>query len=398
MTKTVLNNKVAHMIGEPAWLKRLRAKAWTDFTSMPDLSFKYGLNIFFPPQEIPFESYNPSMTQSEATISGPEGAIVLSFREAFQNAILAPLLNEHLTKRCQTTDKLSAWHDAVLKNGLLIYVPAKTELKEPFHINLILKEKMRVDHLLIIADPMSSITVIEDLTSIVGSGDRPFRSAVVDVVAGQNAKVTIVSAQHFGEDVVDFTRKRAWVGRDASVTWIDWCMGGAFAHSRITTHLEDEGASVKQRSAFFGIGEECFDLASNTTHFAPGTSSDIISKGALGGRAKTINRGLIRIENGAVRSRGFQKEDTLLLSENAEIDTVPILEINTDDVACGHGSTTGQVNKEQLFYLMSRGLDEAAATTAIVEGFFDVIAKDVPDKDLIATMTALIAGRLAKTI
>lgn len=287
--------------------------------------------------------------------------------------------------------------DAVAANPRVIRVPRNTSLEKPVRIDVVHDEAHRADETVIIAEEGSRAVIVEHLTSAPSGGPQT-RTSKIRIEAGAGSNVTHISVQNFGAGVHDFTEKRATVGRDAAVTWLECVFGGSFAQSNLFTRLAESGASVRSRVIFFGDGRRQFDIYNEAVHAAPNTTSDIVARGALTDNAKTIYRGLIRMEKGAFGSVGTQKERTLLLSEDAEIDAVPNLEINVDDVRCSHSAASGSVDPEQMFYLMSRGLDEKTAIKTLVEGFFTPVLKQMTASGLEEVASCIIAERLAPAI
>lgn len=228
--------------------------------------------------------------------------------------------------------------------------------------------------------------------ALVETGAASPRRLDVELVLADGARATYVSLS--GTNQAEFVRRRARLAAGASLEWIEACLGPAFSRSSMTTVLEGEGASVRGRSLVFGAGAEQFDLWQEVRHAAPRTTSDLAVRGVLGGSAKAIIRGLIRIEKGAGGCSGHQKEETLLLSEKAEIDAMPNLEIENDDVRCGHAASAGRLDEDKIFYLMSRGLDRSAAERAMIEGFVAPFLQALPNDVLRAELSEKISAGL----
>lgn len=169
-----------------------------------------------------------------------------------------------------------------------------------------------------------------------------------------------------------FVSREAVVARDASVKWEDVTVGEGFARSFTKTVLSGENAETETDAIFFGAGDKETDLMHEVVHRASRTRSELRTRGILDGRAKTVARGRVRIENGSVGCSGRQRIDTLLLSDEAEIDPVPHLEIGNDDVSCAHAATVSRLDDTKLFYLMSRGMDRESAARMHLEAFLGI--------------------------
>ena len=178
------------------------------------------------------------------------------------------------------------------------------------------------------------------------------------------------------------------------INWLDCCFGSNVTLSEVTTNLNGEGAETNNYGIFFGNKKQQFDLVANSMHNMPDTKSDIFTKGALTDKSKCIYRGLVKIQKNASGSNGYQKEDTLLLSPNAAADSIPDLEINNSDVKCSHGASIGRIDREKLFYLMSRGMDETEATRIYVKGFFEELIQKMKIKELRDNMHNLVEKRM----
>jgi len=194
------------------------------------------------------------------------------------------------------------------------------------------------------------------------------RDAEIRLEIGEGASVTYVSR---GSSSVEFVRRSARLAKDAKLAWIDETSAQEFARASFVTRLEGEGASVEATSLIRGGGKKRFDVFHEIVHAAPRTTSDLRVGSVLSGDAKAIVRGLVRVEKDAPGCVSRQKEETLLLSDTAEIDAVPMLEIENQDVRCSHAATVGRIDAEKLFYLMSRGLDRSSAEAMLVDAFVE---------------------------
>lgn len=194
------------------------------------------------------------------------------------------------------------------------------------------------------------------------------RDVDIRLEIGEGASVTYVS---HGASSVEFVRREARLAKNARLEWIDECSAPSFARASFVTCLEGEGAEVEATSLLRGAGRQRFDVKHEIFHLAPRTVSDLRVGSVLSGDAKAIVRGLVRVEKDAPGCVSRQKEETLLLSDTAEIDAVPMLEIENQDVRCSHAATVGRLDAEKLFYLMSRGIDRASAEAMLIDAFME---------------------------
>lgn len=194
------------------------------------------------------------------------------------------------------------------------------------------------------------------------------RDAEIVLEIGEGAQVQYVTS---AKAATEFVRRTARLAKGAKLEWVDECSAPDFARASFLTRLEGEGAEVETTSLLRGGGKQRFDMSHEIVHAAPCTVSNLRVGSVLSGDAKVIVRGLVRVEKGASGCVSRQKEETLLLSEYAEIDAVPMLEIENQDVRCSHAATVGRIDAEKMFYLMSRGIDAASAEAMLVEAFME---------------------------
>ena len=178
------------------------------------------------------------------------------------------------------------------------------------------------------------------------------------------------------------------------MNWLDCCFGSKVTLSEVTTILDGDGATTNNHGIFFGSKQQQFDLVAKSIHNAPHTVSDIFTKGVLTDSGKCLYRGLVRINPNAPKSNGYQKEDTLLLSEDAAADSIPNLEIENNDVRCTHGASIGRIDREKLFYMKSRGLNDEQATREYVKGFFEPLIQKIQIQKLRDNMHQMIEERM----
>src|SRR5262249_10300793 len=229
--------------------------------------------------------------------------------------------------------------------------------------------------LLVVADPGSRFTVIEEYVSAAPEL-QAYSNAAVEIFVGDAAKVEYVSVQSLSRATWHFASHHAKVERDAELDWVAGGFGSAKGKVWIQNDLAGPGATSRVTGAYFADGSQHLDYDTFQEHIAPNTTSDFAFKGALRDDARAVWRGMIRVEQDAQRTNAYQENRNLLLSKTAHADSIPGLEILANDVRCTHGATLGQVDREQLFYLMARGLPRAEAERLIVRGFF----QDVLDR------------------
>ena len=284
-----------------------------------------------------------------------------------------PLLGELVG----SDEKFAAHNAAMWENGLLVQVPKGVRLEQPLYVRIVnsVEGGSLFWRLLVVAEPESSFTVIEEYvsTSPELSG---YLNAAVEIVVEDGAKVEYVSVQSTSLETWHFGTHHARVGRDAELDWVAGGFGSKKGKIRIQNDLAGPGATSRVTGAYFADGTQHLDYDTYQEHIAPNTTSDFAFKGALRDNSSAVWRGMIRVEEDAQKTNAYQENRNLLLSKTAHADSIPGLEILANDVRCTHGATLGQVDREQLFYLMARGLTRQEAERMIVRGFF----QDVLDR------------------
>ncbi|GAA0920027.1 Fe-S cluster assembly protein SufB [Nonomuraea longicatena] len=276
-------------------------------------------------------------------------------------------------------NKFAALNTSVWSGGSFIYVPPNVQVEIPlqayFRINT---ENMgQFERTLIIVDENSYVHYVEGCTAPIYSSDS-LHSAVVEIVVKKNARCRYTTIQNWSNNVYNLVTKRAVAYEGATMEWIDGNIGSKVTMKYPAVYLMGEHAKGETLSvAFAGEGQHQ-DAGSKMVHLAPHTSSSVISKSVARGGGRTSYRGLVQIEEGAHGSASTVKCDALLVDQISRSDTYPYVDVREDDVSMGHEATVSKVSEDQLFYLMSRGLDEDEAMAMIVRGFVEPIARELP--------------------
>src|SRR4051794_39284859 len=291
-------------------------------------------------------------------------------------------------------EKFAAHNAAVWQYGLLVHVPKGVKLEQPLYVRVAnaVPGGSLFWRLLVIADEGSEFTLIEEYAS--ATPDLAgYSNAVAEVFVEQGAKFQYVSVQNLSRETWHFATHHARVERDAELDWVAGGFGSKKGKIRIQNDLNGPGATSRVTGAYFADGEQHLDYDTFQEHIAPSTESDFAFKGALRETARTVWRGMIRVEPDAQKTNAYQENRNLLLSPDAHADSIPGLEIMANDVRCTHGATLGRVDRYQLFYLMARGLARPEAERLIVRGFF----QDVLDRiELVPVREALGAALEAR--
>lgn len=318
-----------------------------------------------------------------------KGVIFTTFEDAITNH--GELIKEYLENGTnREIGKLSLMNSAFFTSGAFLYIPKNVTVDAPFVIVNTIAEDAQLGQaifprVIVVADENAAVKVVNvfDGCNAQSQAAPPpakgkarakrewiFTSAIVDIAAKQAANVHYLELYNLGRSVFSVSRNNNIVARDAFVYSFTAALGGGQLKSDIVTELKDRGATSDVRGIVLGDGEEHFYYNTVQNHDSPDTKSDINFRVALKGNAVSSYQGNIKVALTASRTDAFQSNKNLLLSETAKAESIPRLEILTDDVKCSHGATVGPVDKNQLFYLMTRGLSEKEAEEFIVTGFF----------------------------
>jgi Fe-S cluster assembly protein SufD len=298
-------------------------------------------------------------------------------------------------------DKFAAHNAAAWRHGLLVHVPAGLELERPLYVRIAnaAPEGSLFWRLLVIAEESARFSLVEEYVSASPSLSG-YANAVVELFVEQNAKLEYVSLQNLSQETWHFASHHARVERDAELDWVSGGFGSKKGKTRIQNDLAGPGATSRVTGAYFADGEQHLDYDTFQEHIAPNTESDFAFKGALRDTATAVWRGMIRVEEDAQKTNAYQECRNLMLTPTTHAVPIPGLEILANDVRCTHGATVGRVDREQLFYLMARGLPRAEAERLIVRGFFQDVLDRIELEPVREAVTSALEARIpqAKSI
>jgi Fe-S cluster assembly protein SufD len=292
-------------------------------------------------------------------------------------------------------EKFAAHNAAMWEHGLLVHVPRGVVLEQPLYVRIANGRDggALFWRLLIVAEPESRFTVIEEYASA-SPELAGYSNAVSEIFVGQGGKVEYVSLQNLSAETWHFASHHARVDRDAELDWVAGGFGSKKGKVRIQNDLAGEGATSRVTGAYFADGDQHLDYDTFQEHMAPSTTSDFAFKGALRDTATSVWRGMIRVEKEAQKTNAYQENRNLLLSPKAHADSIPGLEILANDVRCTHGATVSQVDREELFYAMSRGLTRPNAERLIVRAFFQEVLDRIALEPVREAVTDALEARI----
>jgi Fe-S cluster assembly protein SufD len=411
----------------PGWVRQQREQGWREFSALPTPTRKDQAWRFSNVGALDLSAYRVSSASSEddqaeilersVALDGKGGRLIFANDQLLQRdalpeplrkagVIFQPLeraLGEHedLVRKYFMAQpavlgsaKFAALHRAHVRAGAFIYVPRGVELEMPIEIfHWLSNEKSAVfPHLLLVADEMSKITVVEHFRSFDESA-RGFACGVNDLIAGRGATVKYVCAQRWNENVTALQINATTVEGDASAMSLNLHLGGAYSRFESLSRLVGEGARSDLLAVAVAHEKQEFDARTLQDHVSPHTASDLLYKNALTDRARTTFGGLIRVEPHAHFTDAYQKVRNLLLSDDAEANSMPGLEILADNVRCTHGATSGQIDEDELFYLRTRGIPTKTAQRLIATGFLSEVIERLKQPAIAEHLHGLIEGK-----
>jgi Fe-S cluster assembly protein SufB len=410
--------QISEMKGEPEWMRKFRLKSLDLFEKRPmptwgaDLSGIDFDNIFYyikpmkeqgktwdeVPTEIKETFDRLGIPQAErkflagVTAQYESEAVYHKVREDLEKLgviftdmdtalrLYPDLIKEHFGTIIPPSDnKFASLNSAVWSGGSFVYVPEGVRVEIPlqayFRINA--QNMGQFERTLIIAAPGSYVHYVEGCTAPTYTDDS-LHSAVVEIKVMTGARVRYTTIQNWSKNVYNLVTKRAAAYRDATMEWVDGNLGSKVTMKYPAVLLMEPGARGDVLSVAFAGDGQHQDAGAKITHLAPHTTSQILSKSVSKGTGRASYRGLVRVNKGAHHTKSSVRCDALLLDENARTDTYPTIRVEENQTEIGHEATVSKVGEDQLFYLMSRGLDESESYSLIVNGFIEPITKELP--------------------
>ncbi|MBS0659590.1 MAG: Fe-S cluster assembly protein SufD [Verrucomicrobia bacterium] len=416
---------------QPAWFQEKQFRAWETFeaTRLPhrkDQEWR-----FTTLGKLDLSQYTPapplSAAENQALIArshgNPQVAATMIFANdqvvqrpelspelVAQGVVFAPLEDDlssahlHLMRKYFMANeaklgsrKFSALHQAHVRTGCFIYVPKNVHIELPIEVfHWISGEGAATfPHTLLIAEEGSSVTLV-DYHDSADRRQTGFTCGVSDLYVGPGAKVTYLAAQNWGEQVVNLKINTAEVGKDGHLTSLHVNLGGRYSRLESLNRLAGPGSRSDMLSSTVATGTQEFDQRTLQDHLAPHTTSDLLYKNSLSDQSKTIFSGLIKVAPEGQKTDAYQKVRNLMLSDAAEANSMPGLEILADDVRCTHGATAGHVDDAELFYLESRGIPRLKAQQLITQGFLTEILDRLNDERVTASLARLLNEKFAR--
>jgi Fe-S cluster assembly protein SufD len=326
-----------------------------------------------------------------------QGVILCDLDTAIQEH--PELVRQHFMTQCVpvASNKYTALHAAFWTGGFFLYIPQGVEIAKPILAQVWLQQPNAAifSHTLIVAEEQSSVRFVQEYNSLASSDVPSLLSDVVEVIARREAQVEFSNLQDLGRNVWNITNKNAIHENDSSVTFVIADLGSGVNLETIGAGLHGNGSAAELVGLFFTDENQRYAIHSLSDHAALSTNAETMIKGVLTDQSRVEFEGMIRVRPKAQQTASFLSAHGLLLSNQARGEFIPGLEIAANEVSASHGATTGQIDEEQLFYLMVRGIPRPEAERIIVQGFFEPVLQRIPLENLRGRLRRSIVRRMS---
>ena len=409
--------QISEMKQEPGWLRDFRLKSFEIFESKPmpnwggDISLNFqDIYYYLKPTNEQGKTWDDVPQEIKETfdklgIPEAEKKYLAGVKAQFESEVVYGSLQEDLGKKGvifsdtdsavkehpdlfreyfgkiipPTDNKFAALNSAVWSGGSFIYVPPGVKIEFPlqayFRINA--EQMGQFERTLIIVDEGAEVHYVEGCTAPMYTTES-LHSAVVEIIVKKNGRCRYTTIQNWANNIYNLVTKRAMAYENSLMEWIDGNLGSKLTMKYPSVYLMEPGARAEILSIAFSSKGQHQDAGAKVVHCAPHTKSRIISKSISKNGGRSSYRGLCKVEDGAVGSKSSVVCDALILDSESRSDTYPYIEVEEQDVQVEHEASVSRIGEEQLFYLMSRGLTEAEASSMIVSGFIEPLIKELP--------------------
>jgi len=389
---------------EPSWLKEYRKNSFSIYQQLPPevspLYNKYSDANKMNPEEVTFSfgsdstvtdfvkdrmaelADNPSVVQIGTNIHKinipselkSKGLVICSIQDAIKDH--PDKIKKSLELTDPKTDKYTALNNAFFNSGIFIYIPRGLVLEKTIHLisSLSMDKTSTISRNVIIGEENCKGSIVQELYAPNSTKQQAYLE-LLDVIVNQNAELDLITLQAMDQDAINFSTRKANIGRDGRMNWYLGLFGSLLSRYKIDNYLSGIGANVTDTEVVFGNKNQSFDITSNVIHAAPSTTGRVLEKSVLKDTSKSLFKGMIRIEKEAHHAESYLSGHSILLDKGAKSDSIPGLEIFTNDVKATHSASVAQIDDEHLFYLGTRCLNKSDAQKIIVEGFLEPLSR-----------------------
>lgn len=397
-------DEISEANNDPSWLREYRKNAFETFEQLPQevspLYNKYTDANKMDPEQITFSlssdstmpdfvkdrlaeiGDSPSIVQIGTNIHQihvpsaltDKGLVICSIYDAIKNH--GDKIKKSFEQTDSKRDKYIALNNAFFNSGIFIHVPRNLVLDETIHMisSLSLDQTSTISRNIIVAEEGSKASVVQEIYASKSARQQAYLE-LLDVSVSPNSQFDLVTLQAMDDNAVNFSSRAARIERDGRMNWYLGLFGSHLSRYKVDNFLNGQGATAHDTEVVFGNKNQSYDLASNLIHNAPSTIGRVLEKSVLKDTSKSLFKGMIRIEKNARHAESYLSGHSILLDKGAKSDSIPGLEILTNDVKATHSASVAQMDEEQIFYLATRCLSKSDAQKIIVEGFLEPLSR-----------------------
>lgn len=396
--------EISEANNDPTWLREYRKNAFAIFQQLPQevspLYNKYSDANKMDPEQITFSlssdstvpdfvkdrlaeiGDNPSIVQIGTNIHKihipsdlkEKGLVMCSIQDAI--TYHSDKIKKSFDQTDSNRDKYIALNNAFFNSGIFIYVPRNIIIEKTIHLvsSLSLDQTSTISRNIIVAEDSSKASIVQEIYAPQAPKQQAYLE-LLDVSISPNSQFDLITLQAMDETAVNFSSRVARIERDGRMNWYLGLFGSHLSRYKVDNFLNGQGATAQDTEVVFGNKNQSYDLASNLIHNAPSTVGRVLEKSVLKDTAKSLFKGMIRIEKDAHHAESYLSGHSILLDKGAKSDSIPGLEIFTNDVKATHSASVAQMDEEQIFYLATRCLSKSDAQKIIVEGFLEPLSR-----------------------
>lgn len=303
-----------------------------------------------------------------------KGLVISSIDDAIKNN--PELIQKALEASNSKEDRFTALNNAAFNSGIFVHIPRNLVLEKPIHILSCLSDDgiSAISRNVIFADENSKATIVQELYSSKAEKQQAYLE-LLNTSLAPNAQLDITTLQMMDQSTVNFSTRRTDLAQDSKINWYSGLFGSMLNRYKIEYFLNGSGSSANDSEVIFGNNDQSFDIQTNVNHESPSTEGKVIEKSILRNKSKSLFKGMIRIKEHATKSNSFLSGRSILLDKDAKSDSIPGLEIFTNDVKATHSASVAQIDEEQVFYLRTRCLTKEEAERTIIEGFLEPLSR-----------------------
>jgi len=386
--------QISEELGEPEWLLETRLDALdalgdVEFPDVIQTPGRKWTNL----EDLDYDALvDPLEAAEEKDQLGPDGVEVLSFAEAVDEH--DDLLEEYFGSVVDPeSNYLTALSTALFTTGTVVYVPEGVDA-EDVTIRTTMNSRSLFNYTLVVAEESSSVTILERQESGDEVDGNRYYSAITEIAAHENSYVQFGNLQDLDETTYVYSLREADIDTYATANWIECNVGSHLSKASVESHLDGDSSESKIVGAFYGHNDQHFDVDARVWHNAEHTTADLVTRGVIDDVARSVYEGVQHVGSEAWDTSSYQRENTLMLSDESEADASPKLIINNHDTEASHSATVGQVSETDMFYMTSRGLSDRLARNMLVEGFYVPVFEEIEVEELREDLRDRVQDRL----